>query len=94
VVLSPYATKQQTIWEVAVAASKFVESPYGMVCTECDELVIAPEWSAHVNKGEIRHFWRCESCGHAIELAVNLSFDSASRPSDSAGSSAAASRIA
>jgi RNase P subunit RPR2 len=60
-------------------------SPYGMVCTECNELVIAPEWSVHVSKREARHFWRCENCGHAIELPVNLSFGSTSRPSESVG---------
>ena len=64
-------------------------SPYGMVCTECNELLIAPESSAHVSKREVRHFWRCDNCGHAIELAVSLRFDGASKPSDSAGSSVA-----
>jgi RNase P subunit RPR2 len=64
-------------------------SPYGMACTECKELVIAPEWSVHVSKREVRHFWRCENCGHAIEMAVNLRFDTSS-PSKSVGSSVSA----
>jgi hypothetical protein len=56
-----------------------------MACTECNEL-IAPEWSVHVSKREVRHFWRCENCGHAIEMAVNLR----SSPSKSVGSSVSA----
>jgi transcription elongation factor Elf1 len=46
-------------------------SPYGMACTECNELVIAPEWSGYVGKHEVRHFWSCENCGHEIEMLVN-----------------------
>ena len=38
-------------------------SPYGMTCTECNELVIAPRSSAHVSNHEVRHFWSCENCG-------------------------------
>jgi transcription elongation factor Elf1 len=57
-------------------------SPYGMMCTECNELVIAPKSSAHVSNHEVRHFWSCENCGHEIELAVNLHFD-ASQPNKS-----------
>ena len=55
-------------------------SPYGMACTECSELVIAPKSSAHVSNHEIRHFWSCDNCGHEIELAVNLRIDAASGP--------------
>jgi hypothetical protein len=47
-------------------------SPYGMECTVCDELVIAPPWSEYVSKHEVRHFWFCENCGHDIETVINL----------------------
>jgi hypothetical protein len=48
-----------------MAAAGIVDcSPYGMACTECNELVIAPEWSEYVGKHEVRHFWSCENCGH------------------------------
>ena len=47
-------------------------SPYGMTCTECSELVIAPKSSAHVSNHEVRHFWSCDNCGHEIEMVVNL----------------------
>ena len=46
-------------------------SPYGMACTECNDLVVAPRWSAYVSKREVRHFWSCENCGHEIEMTVN-----------------------
>ena len=43
-------------------------SPYGLACTERNELVIAPRWSQYVGKREVRHFWSCENCGHEIEM--------------------------
>jgi RNase P subunit RPR2 len=54
-------------------------SPYGMTCTECNELVIAPRSSAHVSNHEVRHFWSCENCGHEIEVRVNLRIDAVCR---------------
>lgn len=58
-------------------------SPYGMACIECNELLIAPKWSAHVSKREVRHCWACENCGHEFEMMVDLSIDAASKPSNS-----------
>jgi transcription elongation factor Elf1 len=53
-------------------------SSYGMTCTGCNELVIAPRSSAHVSNHEVRHFWSCENCGHEIELSVNLRIEAIS----------------
>jgi hypothetical protein len=50
-------------------------SPYGIACTECNELVIAPNWSKYVGKREVRHLWSCENCGHEIEMSVTLQID-------------------
>jgi RNase P subunit RPR2 len=47
----------------------------GMACSECNDLLVAPKSSAYVSNHEIRHVWSCESCGHEIEMAVNLRFD-------------------
>ena len=58
-------------------------SPYGLACTECNELVIAPRWSQYVGKREVRHFWSCENCGHEIELLVDLRISATSKPSNS-----------
>ena len=52
-------------------------SPYGLACTECNELVIAPRWSQYVGKREVRHFWSCDNCGHEIELLVDLRINAA-----------------
>ena len=45
---------------------------YGMACTECNDLLIAPKWSAYVSNHEVRHAWGCENCGREIEMKVNL----------------------
>ena len=58
-------------------------SPYGLACTECNELVIAPRWSQYVGKREVRHFWSCENCGHEIETMVDLRISATSKPSNS-----------
>jgi DNA-directed RNA polymerase subunit RPC12/RpoP len=47
-------------------------SAYGIVCTQCDTSLIAPNWSEYVSKHEVRHSWCCENCGHRILTAVNL----------------------
>ena len=41
-------------------------SPYGMTCTECNDLLVAPKWSAYVSEREVRHIWSCEHCGHEM----------------------------
>ena len=46
-------------------------APYGTACTECNDLLVAPKWSAYVSKYEVHRFWSCENCGHEIELTVN-----------------------
>jgi hypothetical protein len=53
-------------------------SPYGMACTECNDLLVAPKWSAYVSKRAVRHFWFCENCGHEIEMTVNPRINAAS----------------
>jgi len=54
-------------------------SPYGMVCTECHDLLVAPRWSAYLSKHKVRHFWSCENCGHEIEMTVNPRINAASK---------------
>jgi hypothetical protein len=46
-----------------------------MARSECNDLLVAPKSSAYVSNHEIRHVCSCESCGHEIQLAVNLRFD-------------------
>jgi uncharacterized protein with PIN domain len=79
--LSPHAIRTQIIREVVVGTAGIVVcSSYGMTCTECNELVIAPRSSAHVSNHEVRHFWSCDNCGHEIEMVVNLRTDRHVKP--------------
>jgi len=47
-------------------------SSYGMACTMCNEIVIAPTWSEYMSNHEVRHFWFCENCGHDIQTVINV----------------------
>ena len=55
-----------------------IRAPYGMACTECNNLLVAPKSSAYVSNHEVRHVWSCENCGREVELAVNLRIDGTS----------------
>ena len=50
----------------------------GMACSKCNDLLVAPKSSAYVSNHEVRHVWSCENCGHEIEMAVNVCFDTTS----------------
>jgi RNase P subunit RPR2 len=43
-------------------------------CPRCDDVMVAPARSQHVKESVIRHWWRCESCGHQFRTSVRLSF--------------------
>ena len=60
-------------------------SPYGMTCTGCNKLVIAPALSEYLDSREIRHFWSCENCGHKIEMMVDLRISAKTRPTKQTG---------
>jgi hypothetical protein len=60
-------------------------SPYGLVCTECDQVVIAPDRSEYVGSREVRHLWSCENCGHQIEMMVDLRISAKTKPITSLG---------
>jgi uncharacterized protein with PIN domain len=65
--LSPHTIRNQKIREVVMVSTGIdICSPYGMACTECNDLLVAPKWSAYMSKHEVRHFWSCENCGHKI----------------------------
>ena len=57
-------------------------SPYGMACTECNDLLVAPKWSAYVSKHEVHHVWACDNCGYEIEFAVSLCTNAAPGPNE------------
>ena len=58
-------------------------SPYGLVCTECNELLIAPNRSEYVSESQVRHLWSCETCGHKIDVHVGLRVSITRNPSKS-----------
>jgi transcription elongation factor Elf1 len=41
-------------------------------CPRCDDLMVAPALSQHVNHDVVRHWWSCESCGHEFRTTVQL----------------------
>jgi len=47
-------------------------SSYGLECTGCNELLIAPNRSEYVSKYNVRHFWSCETCGHTMDVHIRL----------------------
>jgi len=69
--LSFHAIRNQKREAVMVTTGSDNYSPYGMACTGCNELLIAPRWSAYVSKHEVRHFWSCDNCSHEVEMIVN-----------------------
>jgi RNase P subunit RPR2 len=42
-------------------------------CPRCDDVMVAPARSQHVKEDVVRHWWRCESCGHQFRTSVRLS---------------------
>jgi hypothetical protein len=47
---------------------------YGMACcTQCNDMVIAPDWSKYESRHRVRHSWCCDNCGHEFETSVDLS---------------------
>lgn len=43
-------------------------------CPKCNDLQFAPAASEFVSKGQVRHFWSCEACGHDFSTSVKLPF--------------------
>jgi hypothetical protein len=43
---------------------------FGMNCANCDNELIAPEWSEYRYERQIRHVWRCWKCDSCFETIV------------------------
>jgi uncharacterized protein with PIN domain len=39
-------------------------------CPQCNECLLAPDWSEFINERRVRHTWSCEACGYAFETDV------------------------
>ena len=39
-------------------------------CAQCGDMLLAPEWSEHLDDCRIRHLWGCTACGYQFETLV------------------------
>jgi len=54
-----------------IVRSKY-RSIFGMNCTQCGDLLIAPEWSEYTDKHHVLHSWSCTNCGYQFESTAFL----------------------
>ena len=47
-------------------------SSFGMNCTQCGDLLIAPEWSEYEDERHVLNLWSCTSCGSQFETKALL----------------------
>jgi hypothetical protein len=47
-------------------------SKFGMICVQCSNELIAPEWSEHRNERHVRHRWHCWKCDFRFESVVSF----------------------
>jgi RNase P subunit RPR2 len=59
----------------------FANSPYGVACTRCNDILIAPDASEYVSERHVGHSWSCESCGEQFLTAdrFNAPFNARAR---------------
>ena len=51
-------------------------------CAKCGERPFVPEASEHFEPNNVRHRWKCETCGCSFETTVCLSAQRGRRRSD------------
>ena len=39
-------------------------------CPQCNEWLLAPDWSEYLNDRCARHSWSCDTCGYEFETTV------------------------
>ena len=39
-------------------------------CPQCNEWLLAPDWSEYLNDRRVRHTWSCDACGYEFETDV------------------------
>ena len=47
-------------------------SSFGMNCAQCENELIAPEWTEYRNERQIHHVWRCWRCDYSFETFANF----------------------
>ena len=58
--------------EVTIMAIQFNRPIFGMNCTQCGDLLIAPEWSEYEDERHVLHLWSCTNCGCQFETTAFL----------------------
>jgi len=53
-------------------SAKYAHSRPVIECAQCGDQLFVPEWSEHLDERRVRHFWKCEACGHAFETTVQF----------------------
>jgi len=53
-------------------------SSFGMSCVQCDNELIAPEWTEYRNKRQVHHVWHCWRCDCRFESLVSFPTDTKS----------------
>jgi len=41
-------------------------------CAQCGDRIYIPVWSGCLERGRVRHLWKCEACGYAFETTVRF----------------------
>ena len=41
-------------------------SESGKICTKCEDVLVAPEWSQHVDERRVFNLWSCAKCGSSF----------------------------
>ena len=45
---------------------------FGINCTQCGDLLIAPEWSEYEDERHVLHLWSCTNCSCQFETTAFL----------------------
>jgi len=53
-------------------------SKFGMMCVQCGNELIAPDWSEYRNERQVRHLWHCWECDFCFESVVSFAADTKS----------------
>jgi ribosomal protein L37AE/L43A len=54
------------------------DSDCGMICVQCGDALIAPEWSEYVSERLVLNLWSCSKCGSRFETEAAMPADAKS----------------
>ena len=53
---------------MAMMTASTRRSDYGMTCSQCGSLMIAPEWVEFEDERHVVNLWCCDKCGNQFEF--------------------------